>query len=169
MYLKRLKDLREDNDLTQENISEILKISRPQYSLYETGKRDIPVDLLTTLAKYYKTSIDYIVGLTDTFEKYPKIKIMSKYLIVKFSFRIYNFIYILKENFYMYKRIKELRLENNLTQEELSRKLEISRISYSLYESSKRKVPLKILMKLAKEYNTSIDYIVGNTDKKSCN
>ena len=69
----------------------------------------------------------------------------------------------------MYKRIKELRLENNLTQEELSRKLEISRISYSLYESSKRKVPLKILMKLAKDYNTSIAYIVGNTDKKSCN
>lgn len=74
MYLKRLKDLREDNDLTQENISEILKISRPQYSLYETGKRDIPVDLLTTLEKYYKTSIDYIVGLTDTFEKYPESK-----------------------------------------------------------------------------------------------
>ena len=74
MYLRRLKDLREDNDLTQENISEILKISRPQYSLYETGKRDIPVDLLTTLAKYYKTSIDYIVGLTDTFEKYPESK-----------------------------------------------------------------------------------------------
>lgn len=74
MYLKRLKDLREDNDLTQQDISEILKISRPQYSLYETGKRDIPVDLLTTLAKYYKTSIDYIVGLTDNYEKYPDSK-----------------------------------------------------------------------------------------------
>lgn len=74
MYLKRLKDLREDNDLTQENVSQILKISRPQYSLYETGKRDIPVDLLTALAKYYKTSIDYIVGLTDIFEKYPDSK-----------------------------------------------------------------------------------------------
>lgn len=69
----------------------------------------------------------------------------------------------------MYKRIKELRLENNLSQEQISRKLQISRISYSLYESSKRKVPLKVLMKLAKEYNTSIDYIVGNTDKKDCN
>lgn len=74
MYLKRLKDLREDNDLTQEDVSRILKISRPQYSLYETGKRDIPVDLLTILSKYYKTSIDYIVGLTDTFEKYPEPK-----------------------------------------------------------------------------------------------
>lgn len=69
----------------------------------------------------------------------------------------------------MYKRIKELRLENNLTQEDISKKLKISRGSYSLYESSKRKIPLKILLKLAKEYNTSIDYIVGNTDKKHIN
>ena len=49
MYLKRLKDLREDNDLTQEIIANLLKITRPQYSLYETGKRDIPVDLLRKL------------------------------------------------------------------------------------------------------------------------
>lgn len=74
MYLKRLKDLREDNDLTQKDVSKILKISRPQYSLYETGKRDIPVDLLVALAQYYKTSIDYIVGLTDNIEKYPEAK-----------------------------------------------------------------------------------------------
>ncbi len=74
MYLKRLKDLREDNDLTQKDVSKILKISRPQYSLYETGKRDIPVDLLATLSQYYKTSIDYIVGLTDVIEKYPEPK-----------------------------------------------------------------------------------------------
>lgn len=74
MYLKRLKDLREDNDLTQKDVSKILKISRPQYSLYETGKRDIPVDLLVALAQYYKTSIDYIVGLTDNIEKYPETK-----------------------------------------------------------------------------------------------
>lgn len=69
----------------------------------------------------------------------------------------------------MYKRIKELRLENKLTQEAISKKLHISRMSYSLYETSKRKVPLKILMKLAKEYNTSIDYIVENTDKRDMN
>ncbi len=72
MYIKRLKDLREDNDLSQESISKILKITRPQYSLYETGKRDIPVDLLSVLAKYYNTSIDYIVGDTDVYERYPE-------------------------------------------------------------------------------------------------
>jgi transcriptional regulator with XRE-family HTH domain len=66
----------------------------------------------------------------------------------------------------MYNRIKELRIEHNLTQEDISKKLEISRELYSLYESSKRSIPLKILIKLAKEYNTSIDYMVGNTDEK---
>lgn len=74
MYLKRLKDLREDNDLSQEFISKILKITRPQYSLYETGKRDIPVDLLSILAKYYDTSIDYIVGDTNIPKRYPEAK-----------------------------------------------------------------------------------------------
>lgn len=72
MYLKRLKDLREDNDLTQDKISKLLKITRPQYSLYETGKRDIPVDLLRILAKFYNTSLDYLVGETDITERYPE-------------------------------------------------------------------------------------------------
>lgn len=72
MYLKRLKDLREDHDLSQDKISKILKITRPQYSLYETGKRDIPVDLLSVLAKFYNTSIDYIVGDTNITKRYPE-------------------------------------------------------------------------------------------------
>ncbi len=72
MHLKRLKDLREDHDLTQKVLSEILDITRPQYSLYETGKRDIPVDLLRILAKYYNTSIDYIVGDTNIQKRYSE-------------------------------------------------------------------------------------------------
>ena len=75
MYLKRLKDLREDHDLSQEVVSKLLKITRPQYSLYETGKRDIPVDLLSVLAKFYNTSIDYIVGDTNISKRYPEPKI----------------------------------------------------------------------------------------------
>lgn len=71
MYLRRLKDLREDNDFTQDYIAMILKITRPQYSLYESGKRAIPVDLLKILAKKYNTSIDYIVGDTDNQARYP--------------------------------------------------------------------------------------------------
>ena len=61
----RLKELRKNCNLTQNDISKILNITSSQYSLYETGKRQIPVFLLSKLAKFYNTSIDYIVGDTD--------------------------------------------------------------------------------------------------------
>lgn len=69
MY-KRLKELRESRNLTQNDISKFLKITSPQYSLYETGKRQIPIILLSKLAKFYNTSIDYIVGDTDEIVPY---------------------------------------------------------------------------------------------------
>ena len=64
MYLKKLKDLRIDNDLYQKEIDSILKITRQQYGLYESGKRDIPIDLLIKLADFYHVSTDYILGRT---------------------------------------------------------------------------------------------------------
>lgn len=71
MYLRRLRDLREDHDYTQKYVAEILKITRPQYSLYETGKRDISVDYLIILAKLYNVTIDYIVENTNCMKRYP--------------------------------------------------------------------------------------------------
>ena len=65
----------------------------------------------------------------------------------------------------MYNRIKELRQKYNFTQYQICQKLNISRASYFLYESGKRAIPLHILSKLAKIYNTSIDFIVGDTDE----
>ena len=64
MYIKRLKDLRIDNDLYQKQIANLLKITRQQYGLYESGKRDIPVDLLIKLADFYNVSIDYMLERT---------------------------------------------------------------------------------------------------------
>ena len=72
MYLKRLRDLREDIDAKQATIAEVLKITRQQYSLYELGKRDIPAEYIKILAKYYNTSSDYILELTDEIKKYKK-------------------------------------------------------------------------------------------------
>ena len=69
-YYPRLKDLREDNDYTQKQIAEILKIHQTTYSDYEIGNLNIPVDVLIELAKLYNTSIDYIVGLTDETKPY---------------------------------------------------------------------------------------------------
>lgn len=65
MEYKRIKNLREDNDLKQKEIAYYLKITQQQYSLYEKGIRDIPVDLLIKLSDYYKVSIDYIVERTN--------------------------------------------------------------------------------------------------------
>jgi transcriptional regulator with XRE-family HTH domain len=62
---QRLKDCREDNDLTQTQIGELLGIDQRIYSTYETGKRQIPVKYLIKLALFYKTSVDYLVGLTN--------------------------------------------------------------------------------------------------------
>ncbi len=65
MYLKKLKNLRIDNDLYQKEVANILKITRQQYALYESGKRDIPVDLLIKLADFYGVSVDYILERTN--------------------------------------------------------------------------------------------------------
>ncbi len=65
MKFKRIKDLREDNDKYQKDIANLLGISQQYYSEYENGKRTIPIQHLITLANYYNTSIDYLVGLTD--------------------------------------------------------------------------------------------------------
>ena len=61
----RIRELREDNDLTQAQVAEYLSIKQNTYSQYENGQRQIPLDSLVALAKLYKTSTDYILGLTD--------------------------------------------------------------------------------------------------------
>ena len=66
MYIyQRLKDTREDLDKKQEEIAFVLNITRQQYQLYESGKREMPMHHFVTLAKYYNVSLDYLAGLID--------------------------------------------------------------------------------------------------------
>lgn len=66
MYLyPRLKDCRNDKDLTQEEVGKMLGIDQRVYSIYETGKREIPLHHFITLAKFYKVSLDYLAGLSN--------------------------------------------------------------------------------------------------------
>ena len=64
MYLKRLRDLREDNNYTQKYIAKLLYMKQQQYSRYESGEYEIPLECLIKLSKLYNVSLDYIVGLT---------------------------------------------------------------------------------------------------------
>lgn len=68
----RLKDLMEDHDLKQEDVAKILNISQTNYSKYELGKINIPIDSLIILADFYNTSIDYLIGLTDEIKPYTR-------------------------------------------------------------------------------------------------
>lgn len=67
---RRIRDLREDNDKTQNELAAYLGMKQPQYYRYENGQRDIPTDILIKLSKYYNVSVDYILGLTDNEKPY---------------------------------------------------------------------------------------------------
>ena len=70
----RIRDLREDNDMTQKQVADYLNIKQNTYSQYETESRQIPLEVLKALAGLYKTSTDYLLGLTDCKTPYPKTK-----------------------------------------------------------------------------------------------
>ena len=71
MY-SRIRELREDKDLTQAAFAKKLGMSQTGYSKYETGENDIPTNILIKMAKYYDTSVDYLLGLTDEKKAYPR-------------------------------------------------------------------------------------------------
>ena len=71
MY-RRIRDLRKDHDLTQDELARLLGMSQTGYSKYETGENDIPTNILITLSNYYNTFIDYLLGCTNIKKPYPK-------------------------------------------------------------------------------------------------
>lgn len=74
MY-QRIRDLREDSDLNQTELAHMLGCLQQTYSNYELGQRTIPPEILIALAKIYNTSVDYLLGLTDVREPYPRAKL----------------------------------------------------------------------------------------------
>ena len=64
-YVKRMRDLREDNDLTQQEVADILGTSQTMYARYERGANELPIHHLLTLCEYYKVSADYFLGFSD--------------------------------------------------------------------------------------------------------
>lgn len=65
MQYRRIRDLREDHDLKQKELAQILNCSQQVYSNYELGQRDIPTEILIRLSELYRVSVDYLLGLTD--------------------------------------------------------------------------------------------------------
>ena len=74
MYFKRLRDIREDRNLTQTQIAQFLNMKQQQYSRYENGTNEIPFEYIIKLAQFYNVSIDYLADLTDYSEPYKRKK-----------------------------------------------------------------------------------------------
>lgn len=74
MLYERIRNLREDKDLTQAEMAKHLNIAQRTYSRYENDERGIPIEILSKLADYHNTSIDYLIGRTDTEAPYPPSK-----------------------------------------------------------------------------------------------
>ena len=72
--LRRIRELREDNDLSQKKIAELLNIGQKTYSDYEIGKTRIPLESVIILAKYYNVDMNYICGITNEIKPFPKLK-----------------------------------------------------------------------------------------------
>lgn len=74
MRFPRIRNFREDNDLTQQDMAEYLRCSQVANSYYELGRRSIPLDLLIKKALFYDTSVDYLLGITDCIKTYERSK-----------------------------------------------------------------------------------------------
>ena len=71
-YNERIREIREDNSLTQQKVADLLNIGQRTYADYESGKTRIPIDSLLILAEYYNVSMDYISGASNVLTEYPK-------------------------------------------------------------------------------------------------
>lgn len=140
MKFKKIKNLRIEHNLNQEELAQILEINRSTYTGWELGTNTIPLRKLFELSNYYKVSIDYITGLNKN----------NNYIYSsdKINFKIVG------------KNLKELRKGLGLTQKDIANLLKISVSSYTLYELGKILIPTSYIYKLAKKFECSIDEII---------
>ena len=141
MISERLKDIREDAELTQSEMAEILKTTQTNYSRWETLNQLIPLKKLTLLCNYFDVTMDYVIGLTRT-SKNNNPKSSLDYKIVG-------------------NNIKEVRLGKKLTQAELANVLNTSQSTISAYEHGKTIILTAFALQIVKDYNVSLDWLCG--------
>lgn len=144
MY-KRIKDLREDHDLTQNDISIYLNVYRSTYAKWEDGTNKIPIKILDKLSIKYDVSIDYLVSLTNVKKNY-NIKPLNEEIFLL--------------------RLKSERKNKNLSQISLANILDITKATYSKYELGIITPYIDKLIILADFYKISIDYLIGKSDDR---
>ncbi|MCM1053557.1 MAG: helix-turn-helix domain-containing protein, partial [Ruminococcus sp.] len=143
-YGKKLKEIRLSKNLTQNNISSLLNISRITYSHYEVQEKIIPISRLNALSVYFDVSIDYIFELTEKENYENDIKEINKTLSGQ--------------------RLKEFRKEKNLTLEKLGSILNTSYGTLAGYEIGRYIIATPFLYTICSKYKISADYLLGKID-----
>lgn len=141
MIFKRIKEIREDNDLTQVEIAKILNVNRGAYSLWELGINTIPLNYLNDFCNYFELSFDYVLGITN----------VKKYTLASQN---------INRNV-LAKRLKEIRKKEKKTQTDIALLLNTTHSTWSAYEHNKVLIPTIFLWKFATEYKCSIDWLCG--------
>lgn len=140
MKFDRLKEIREERNLTQKEIAKTLEVDRSTYAGWETGKDTIPLRRLNKLSDYYKISVDYMTGLSDVTSSYRVIDLDAK---------------VIGQN------LKDFRKERNLVQKDIFLFLNTTSSTYSAYETGKVLIKTDFLYSICKNYNASMDELLG--------
>ncbi|MDV9544862.1 XRE family transcriptional regulator [Clostridioides difficile] len=144
----RLKFLRKEKGVMQKEIANYLNITTSAYGFYEQGKRTPTPEMLSSLAEYFGTTVDYLIGRYDN----KASNISSKTSCNNTLFQ---------------KRLKELRAEKNMTQEDVANKLNLTKSAYGYYEQGKTVPDAYMLSSLAEIFNVTTDYLLGRSIVKN--
>lgn len=141
MYLKNLKLLRNEKELTQDDIAKYLGVSRTTYNNWEQGTVLLPLDIADKLSAYYKVRLSCILGIDNNIEYKDKINKMNYDVLLK--------------------NINELKINNKNTYEEIGTYLKCTRASCQRYFNGIIKIPIDRLILLSELYDTDLDKMCG--------
>ena len=144
MYTKKLKFIRDEKEINQSIVADVIGITRGRYADYEVEYEIMPIKHINTLCNYFDISIDYLFEFTTI----PKYKNSNSNVNSKLSGT----------------RLKELRKEKKLTQDKLSDLLKVSRSTITYYELGKNIIATPFLYDICKKYKISADYLLGKID-----
>ena len=143
MIYNKLKDIREDADLTQNDMAKMINTSQANYSRWETSKEFIPLKKLIILCNYFNINMDYVLGISKI-KKENKISSINKKRIGK--------------------NLKNLRKTNSVSQKDLAKLLNTTQSTISAYESGKTILLTAFAVEIVKKYNVSLEWLCNKND-----
>lgn len=145
MIEERLKELRNNKGITQEQMAKILEVSRGHYGMWEIGKETIPLKKLNFLSNHFNICMDYLIGQNKTYSGNGIHELNAKEIGL---------------------RLTKLRKDNDISQKELANFLCTTQSTVSAYESGKTLILTDFAIKIAKNFNISLDYLCCRTDEE---